>query len=710
MAKIQSAGKGKIFHIRKRNGTIEPFRAEKISAAVRKAFAAAGRKDFAFAGKISGEAVARANKLFVGRVPGVEQIQDIVEEVLVENNLPKVARAYILYRQKHKELREAREFFGIKADLKISVNAARVLERRYLLRDGKGKIIESPKELFRRVASAVAKPDAKYGGTQAVKKAGKEFFEAMANLDFVPNTPTLMNAETKLGQLSACFVLPVEDSIDSIFSAVKNMATIHQSGGGTGFSFSRLRPKGDIVMSTKGTATGPVSFMKVFDMTTEVIKQGGKRRGANMGILHVSHPDIVEFVTSKADRKALQNFNISVAATEEFMRKVKNNGTFRLVNPRTRKAVGRIKAGELFDLIATMAWETGDPGMIFIDEINWRNTAQKLGKIEATNPCGEQALLPYESCNLGSINLSHMAGNGKVDWEKLRRTVHIGVHFLDNVITANKFPLPQTEKITKANRRIGLGVMGFAEMLIKLGIRYDSSRAVRFAEKLMRFINSEARKKSAEIAAQRGSFPNFKKSNWRKMGFKRMRNVSLTTIAPTGTISIIAGCSSGIEPLFAVCFVRNVMEGTKLLEVNSEFERIGKERGFYSEKLMAKVARSGSVQRIKEIPADVHRLFVTAHDIKPEWHVRMQAAFQKNTDSAVSKTINFPENATAGDVRKAYLLAHKLKCKGITVYRYGSKEEQVLSLGSAGLRGAGEEYASAGAEYSGGCPIPYCPF
>lgn len=471
----------------------------------------------------------------------------------------------------------------------------------------------------------------------------------MANLEFLPNSPTLMNAGTDIGQLSACFVIPIEDSLKGIFEAVKDMALIQQSGGGTGFSFSRLRPKGDVVRTTHGVASGPVSFMHVFDETTEVIKQGGKRRGANMGILSADHPDIFEFITSKRKSEVLSNFNISVAATDRFMEAVKKNGRIDLINPHTKKKVKSAKALEIFDLIVNSAWETGDPGLIFLDEINQKHPLSSLGKIEATNPCGEVPLLPYESCNLGSINLAKMLKDKDIDWPKLQETIRLAVCFLDNIIEANKYPLPQIEEQTRANRKIGLGVMGFAEMLIGLGIRYDSKEALQVAEEVMGFIKKESHQASMVLGKEKGSFPNFKKSAWHKKGYKTMRNATLTTIAPTGTISLIANCSSGIEPLFSLKFVKEVLGGVKL--------------------------------RKQYKPSEAT---VTAFEIKPEWHVRMQAAFQKFTDNAVSKTINLPKTATREDVRKAYLLAYDLKCKGITVYRYGSKPQQVLYIEDSG--------------------------
>lgn len=672
----------KIKKIRKRDGRIVDFNPLKIAEAIWKAAKAVGGRDRELSNRLALQVVKSLEKqLEPGEIPSVEQVQDMVEKILIENGHARTAKAYILYRQKRAEIRRVKALLGVVDELKLPLNAILVLERRYLRKDEKGRVIESTAQMFRRVAKSMAEVEKQYGKSHAeVVRYEDEFYRMMTSLEFIPNSPTLMNAGTMFGQLSACFVLPIEDSIEGIFDTLKTAAIIHKTGGGTGFSFSRLRPRGDVVRTTGGIASGAISFAKIYDTATEVMKQGGRRRGANMGILRVDHPEIMDFIVAKEREGVLRNFNISVAVTDKFMEAVKKDGDFELINPRNGEVVKTLKARAIWNLIIMMAWKNGEPGVIFLDTINRHNPTPHIGQIESTNPCGEQPLLPYESCNLGSIDVSKFVIDEKrVDWERLRQTIRLAVRFLDGVIDANKYPLPKIESITKANRKIGLGIMGFADMLIKLGVPYNSEEAREIAENLMKFVTSEARRMSVELGEEKGSFPNFKGSRWEKE-FKAMRNATVTTIAPTGTISTIAGCSQGIEPLFAICYIRELAEslGRSLVEINPLFENIAIREGFYSEELMKKIAKKTSVQDVEEIPEHLRRVFVTAHDISAEWHVRMQAVFQKYTDNAVSKTINFPNWATPNEIEKAYLLAYKLGCKGITVYRHGSREVQIL--------------------------------
>lgn len=576
----------------------------------------------------------------------------------------------------------------------LNDNAIKVLEKRYLAKDKDGNVIETPDQMFARVAKSIAAADEAYVSDEQLKAIEQDFYNMMANLEFLPNSPTLMNAGRPLGQLSACFVLPIEDSMEGIFDSVKNAALIHKSGGGTGFSFNRLRPKGSSVNSTGGVASGPVSFMKVFNSATEAVKQGGTRRGANMGILRIDHPDILEFITCKQDNADITNFNISVALTESFMEAVEEGLDYDLFDPKTKEKKGTLNAREVFDKIVQMAWKNGEPGIVFIDRINRDNVTPEVGEIESTNPCGEQPLLPYESCNLGSINLSAMIKEGpdgaEVDYDKLRNTVHKAVHFLDNVIDVNNYPLKQIDEMTRGTRKIGLGIMGWADLLLILGIPYNSGEAERLAEEIMGFIDFESKQKSEEIAKIKGVFPLYEKSIYSKTG-RKIRNATTTTIAPTGTLSIIAGVSSGIEPLFAISFIKNVMDGTELLEVNPYFKKAAIDGGFYTEELMKIIAKEGSVHGLAEVPEEIKDLFVTSHDISPEWHVKMQAAFQHHTDNAVSKTVNLRNEAKIDDVAEVFQLAYRTGCKGVTIYRDGSRDMQVLNIGSVNGKEKEEE-------------------
>lgn len=565
----------------------------------------------------------------------------------------------------------------------ISENARAVLERRYLIRDEHGEPVETVEELFHRVADAIAAADARFDPQADVAATAKSFFDLMTNLDFLPNSPTLMNAGRPLGQLSACFVLPVADSMEDIFDAIKNAALIHKSGGGTGFAFSRLRPKGSTVNSTGGVASGPISFMKVFNAATEAVKQGGTRRGANMGILRVDHPDIMEFITCKNDTKEITNFNISVGLTETFMAAVESGGDYELVDPSSKRVTGKLPAREVFQSIVDSAWRTGEPGIIFLDRLNRDNPCPGEGEIESTNPCGEQPLLPYEACNLGSINLvNHLRQTGQgweLDREKLERTVRTSVHFLDNVIEVNQYPLPEIDRVTRLTRKIGLGVMGFADMLLYLGIPYNSDQGVEMAKEVMGLVQSAGHRASQDLAARRGAFPLFGESIYKEG--KPLRNATVTTIAPTGTLSIIAGVSSGVEPVFAYAYIRNVMDHTHLIETNEILKEVLTRRGLYSDALMREIVEKGSLAHVDGIPEDMKQVFVCAHDVSPIWHVKMQAAFQAFTDNAVSKTVNFPNSATREEVAEVYRLAYELGCKGTTIYRDGSRDEQVLNIG-----------------------------
>ena len=584
----------------------------------------------------------------------------------------------------------------------VTENAKTVLERRYLKKDETGKICETPEQMFRRVAGHIAQAEENYNKKADVKKIQDQFYSLMSEFRFLPNSPTLMNAGRSLGQLAACFVLPVDDSIDGIFEAIKNAAVIHKSGGGTGFSFSRLRPENSRVGSTGGVASGPVSFMKIFNTATEQIKQGGTRRGANMAVLRVDHPDIFSFIKCKSSKRELNNFNISVGVTDVFMDAVAKDLDYELIDPLTNDVAGKLNAMAVYQELIKQAWATGDPGIIFLDEINRYNTTPGLGDIESTNPCGEQPLLPMEACNLGSINLTRFVkeenGEYSIDYDAFRETIHLSVRFLDNTIDMSRYPIDEIGDMVRGNRKIGLGIMGFADLLFMLDLPYDSNDAIDLAEDIMSFLQKESHAASCKLAEERGVFPNFEQSIFIEEKNLRMRNATTTTIAPTGTLSIIAGCSSGIEPAFALSYVRTVMDDDKLLEVNPIFEKRARDLNFYSEDLMSEIAENGTAKGNTQIPIELRKVFVTAHDVKPAVHIKMQAAFQKHTDNAVSKTVNLPHDATEEDVKSIYDQAFKLKCKGVTIYRDGSKDNQVLSISGKNGTENGNDFLIAGRE------------
>jgi len=650
--------------VEKRDKRIVEFDDSKIEAAITKAFESINA-DISPVRGLTKEVVQIIHEQ-EREVIHIEEIQDIVEDTLMLRGFTEIARRYMKYREKHHEARKILQMMGVVDDLKFGPNAATVLSR-YLLKDEDGNPTETPSQLFRRVSGAVASIEKKYDESADVQEYDDLFYYMMANLEFLPNSPTLFNAGTEIGQCSACFVLPIEDNMTSIFTSLQNMAIVQKSGGGTGFSFSRLRPVGSTVGTTGGVASGPLSFMRVYDTATEIIKQGGRRRGANMAILRCDHPDIMEFIACKSDKQSFRNFNISVSLTNPFLEALKTDGEIDLVAPHSRDVAQNISARVIFDAIVHNAWSTGDPGIIFIDRINDEHPL-KGELVESTNPCGEQPLLPYESCVLGSINLSRMVKEGEIDWSRLEEVVRLAVRFLDNIIDLNVYPVAEIEKVTKANRKIGLGIMGFAELLIKLGIPYDSVKGLEKAEEIMSFIRQKAERASTELAKIRGNFENFallkKRNKWK-------RNASLITVAPTGSISLIAQTSSGIEPLFAIAHSRMLAEGIHLSEVSPLFEKVAVERGFWSDEIEHEVAKTGSVLNIDAVPDDVKQIFKAAHEIDPEWHIRMQAAFQKHTDNAVSKTVNLPNSATTEDVEKIFMLADQLNLKGTTVFRDG---------------------------------------
>ncbi|BBZ12761.1 adenosylcobalamin-dependent ribonucleoside-diphosphate reductase [Mycobacterium branderi] len=687
--------------VRRRDGRLVTFDLARIETAIARAARETGRPDPDLA---AGVAAAVADSLAQRRrdTATVEAIQDLVEEKLSAAGFDDVARAYILYRQRRAELRSAKELLEVRDELKLSLAAATVLRERYLLRDENDRPVESTGEMMDRVATFVAAAEDRYQRGSS-RRWAEEFSTRLRRLEFLPNSPTLMNAGTDLGLLAGCFVLPVEDSIRSIFTTLGHAAEIQRAGGGTGYTFTHLRPAGDRVAGTGGTASGPVSFLRLYDTAASVVSMGGRRRGACMAVLDCSHPDIYDFVTAKAQSPyELTHFNLSVGVSNAFLRAVERDGTHRLVNPRTGKTVARVRAAQLFAAICEAAHACGDPGLVFVDTINRANPLPGLGRIEATNPCGEVPLLPYESCNLGSINLARMTSHGRVDWDRLTEVVGLAVRFLDDVIDVSRYPFAELGEATRATRKIGLGVMGLAEMLASLGIPYDSEQGVRLAGRVTRRIQQAGHIVSTQLGDERGSFPAIADSRWAGSG--PLRNSQITSIAPTGTISLIAGTTAGIEPMFAIAFTRAIM-GRHLLEVNPCFDRLARDRGFYRDELITEIAQRGGVRGYPHLPAEVRAAFPTAAEIAPEWHLRMQAAIQRHVDAAVSKTINLPADATVEDIRRIYLAAWKAKAKGITVYRYGSRQGQVLSF-------AAPEPAipQADSDFAGGCVGRICEF
>ncbi len=675
------------FHVKKRDGSIAEFEVEKIADAIFKAAQSVGGKDKKTSKELAQKVEEVVRQRFTEGMPHVEDIQDITEEVLIRSAHAKTAKAYILYRHERTSDREKRSLIlgeekaaKIK-ELNFSHNALKILEQRYLRKSADGTLNETPEDMLRRVSQSLAEVDRQYGGSdQEVQQSADKFYSMMTELQFLPTSPTLMNAGTDVPQLSSCYVLPIYDSMESIYDAIKHAAIIQQRGGGTGFNFSRLRPAGDTVHRKQGVAGGPISFMKVFDSSAEAVLQGGKRSGANMGILRIDHPDILSFIHLKEDKQTLQNFNISVAATNAFMEAVLADEHYDLINPRTGKSVKRLKARNVFNVLLQNAWKTGDPGIVFIDRMNDLHGGRHLGDVESTSPCGEQPMLPYESSPFGSINLkSFVKEDQKIDWKGLEEAVKGAVHFLDNAVDATSYPLEEMEAVCKATRKIGLGIMGFADMLYALRISYDSESGFETAEKVMSFIQKTAHNASQDLAKKRGAYPRWEGSIHQQQG-RQMRNSGVTAISPTGTISLLADVSSGCEPNFALSYIKTVM-GTEMVYSNPLFERAAKEEEFYSLDLMRRIAQGGSVQRIADIPDAIKRVFVTGMDISPESHVRMQAAFQKYVDGAISKTINFPSSATIDDVENAYLQAYKLGCKGITIYRDQSMSDQVVTIG-----------------------------
>lgn len=692
----------KLQRVRTKEGALNEFNIFTLTDSIYKAAQSIGGQDRALSLSLAKEVEERL-ALASGETNGTVstevttlQIQEMVEQVLMERGHHKTAKAYIL--QQHAQIARQQlqgqqqgqqgveqprsHDYIANESLQFSGQAIRILERRYLRLDEQGNVIETPKEMLWRVALNIAFADRFYGGEEEeVNNTAEKFFQLMSELKFLPNSPTLMNSGTKFQQISSCVVLPIDDSMDCIFSSLRDAAMIHQRGAGTGFSFSRLRPKGDAVKRQLGVAAGPVSFLHVYDSALDAIKQGGVRPGANMAVLRVDHPDIIRFIESKRDKKSLKNFNLSVAITDSFLRAVEEDREYYVVHPKSGKYVGRLRARDVFSMITQNAWKTGDPGLLFIDEINRKHPAKHLGEIETTNQCGEAPLLPYEGCVLGSLNLNKFVDEEKreIQWEQLRVAVHTAVHFLDNVIDMNNYPKPEIEQQTKNTRKFGLGIMGFADLLFTLRVKYDSEQGLEVAEQLMAFIRNAAYEQSMNLALQRGVCPAWNGSDHQRQG-RKMRNITCLSIAPTGTISILADASPSCEPLYALSYHKTVLGDTELIYVNKTFEKVAKEHNFYSPELIRKIARSGSIQHCDEIPEEFRNIFVTAQDISPEWHIKMQATLQKHVDNSISKTINFPRTATIKDVENAYLLAWKSKCKGITIYRDGSYEDQVMNI------------------------------
>ncbi|MFH1606756.1 MAG: adenosylcobalamin-dependent ribonucleoside-diphosphate reductase [Nanoarchaeota archaeon] len=675
-----------IKQIKKKDGTITDFSVNKFFEGITKALNSASIDDKKLAEELTQKALKKLENY--NEIISAEEAANTIESTLMEEAQLKAAKAYILYRHKKHEERERRAFIVGHKDLQENLNfsdqALKILEQRYLLKDKDGSVIETPKQMLIRVANNIASADKYYNcSKEEIEQTAQIFYETMANLKFLPNSPTLMNAGTKVQQLTACFVLPIEDTMHGIFGSLKDAALIHQKGSGTGFSFSRLRPKGDFVKDNLGVASGAVDFLRVYDSALEAIKQGGVRKGANMAVLRVDHPDIIRFIESKRDKTSLKNFNISVGITDKFMKAVELDKEYYLTNPRTEKHVGKLRARDVFSIITQNAWKTGDPGLVFLDEINRKHPGKNLGEIETTNQCGEAPLLPFEGCVLGSLNLNKFIDQEKqdVNWDELKKTINIAVHFLDNAIDMNTYPKKIIEDNTKKSRKFGLGMMGFADLLVKLKIRYDSEEGLEMADRLMSFIKESAYQKSEELAKQRGVCPAWDGSDHDKVE-RKMRNMTCLSISPTGTISILTDASSGCEPFFAISYQRSVYgSNSDLVYMNKEFERVAKQRGFYTPDMIRKVARSGNIQLWKDIPKDVRDIFVTSQDIKPEWHIKMMATLQKHVDNSISKTINFPATASIRDIEEAYMLAWKSKCKGLTIYRDGSYEDQVITVG-----------------------------